>query len=95
METWRLLFLIEESPGIVVAVVAWYQIPDSPDAARYLSERKIASSRLKGKQGEEEKTIGHKSKLDWDEVHEALKDRKCWINAVTPRSVSLLAPVQD
>jgi len=70
MENWRLLFLIEEFPGIIVAVVAWYQIPDGSDTARYLSrcERKIARLRLKGERREEKKTTGDRSKLDWGEI---------------------------
>jgi MFS family permease len=97
MEKWRSLFLIEGFPGIIVAVVAWYQIPDSPDTARYLSryERKIARLRLRGEEREEIKTTGDKSKLDWGEIHKALTDRRCWITAVKIHTASLLGPVQD
>jgi len=92
MANWRLLFLIEGFPSIIVAVIAWYQIPDSPDTARYLSvrERKVARLRLKEEKGDEKNTMGDKSKLDWGEIRKALTDRKCWITAVILHSASVL-----
>ncbi|RWA07186.1 hypothetical protein EKO27_g7926 [Xylaria grammica] len=47
--SWRLLFLLEGFPSIIVATVAWGVIPDSPETTSYLSprERKIALLRLR------------------------------------------------
>lgn len=47
---WRLLFLLEGFPSVVVSVVAWSVIPDSPQTARYLTarEREVAMLRLGG-----------------------------------------------
>ncbi|KAI1179459.1 major facilitator superfamily domain-containing protein [Nemania sp. FL0916] len=47
--SWRLLFLIEGFPSVIVATIAWGVIPDSPETASYLSrrERKIALLRLR------------------------------------------------
>ncbi|KAG0651938.1 putative transporter [Hyphodiscus hymeniophilus] len=36
---WRILFLVEGLPTIVLAVVAWFWLPDSPSKAKFLSER--------------------------------------------------------
>ncbi|KAK6853404.1 hypothetical protein PG995_010216 [Apiospora arundinis] len=46
---WRLLFLVEGFPSVVIAVIAWSVIPDSPQTARYLTarERKVAHLRLR------------------------------------------------
>ncbi|KAK3318284.1 major facilitator superfamily domain-containing protein [Apodospora peruviana] len=46
---WRLLFLIEGFPSVLVALVAWSIIPDSPQTAAYLTarERKVARLRLR------------------------------------------------
>ncbi|KAH8679069.1 major facilitator superfamily domain-containing protein [Tricladium varicosporioides] len=46
---WRLLFLLEGFPSVLVAVVAWNIIPDSPQTAPYLTrrEKKIARWRLR------------------------------------------------
>lgn len=45
---WRLLFLLEGFPAVVVATLAWRIIPDSPERASYLSAREklIAQQRL-------------------------------------------------
>ena len=81
---WRLLFLVEGCPAIIVAVIAWYQIPDNPHTARYLTPREkvVARLRLKAEKGIEEQVTSEKSKLDWNEIGQALTDSKCWITAV-------------
>ena len=81
---WRLLFLIEGFPAIIVAVIAWYQIPDRPETARFLNgrEKKVANLRLKGRREVEMMTVTEKPKLDWAEIGQTLRDSKCWITAV-------------
>ena len=46
--SWRLLFLIEGFPSVLVAVWAWLLVPDSPETAAFLTprERKVAKLRL-------------------------------------------------
>lgn len=46
---WRLLFLLEGFPAVLVATIAWRVIPDSPDRASYLTarEKHIAKDRLR------------------------------------------------
>ncbi|KAL5325767.1 hypothetical protein ACEPPN_006900 [Leptodophora sp. 'Broadleaf-Isolate-01'] len=46
---WRLLFLLEGFPSVLVAVIAWHTIPDGPDSAHYLTrrEKKVARLRLR------------------------------------------------
>ncbi|KAK3687508.1 major facilitator superfamily domain-containing protein [Podospora appendiculata] len=46
---WRLLFLIEGFPSVIIAIIAWNVIPDSPQTARYLTkrEKKVARLRLR------------------------------------------------
>jgi len=46
---WRLLFLIEGFPSVLVSLLAWHIIPDSPQTASYLTprERKVARLRLR------------------------------------------------
>ena len=84
VSAWRMLFLVEGFPSVIVAILAWYQIPDTPDAARFLNwrEKAIARRRLgkerKGRKG----TMKQKPKLVWREIREALTDVKCWITAV-------------
>ena len=84
---WRLLFFVEGFPSIIAAVFAWYQIPDTPDTAWYLSrrEKEVARLRLRSDAGSKTLTNGE-SKLDWQEIREALTDLKCWITAVIPHN---------
>ncbi|RYC58107.1 hypothetical protein CHU98_g8113 [Xylaria longipes] len=54
--SWRLLFLFEGFPSIIVATIAWGVIPDSPETTSYLSprERKIAHLRLQHEKAEQQ-----------------------------------------
>ena len=49
---WRLLFLLEGFPAVLVSVIAWRVIPDSPQTAPYLTarEKKVARLRLRHEQ---------------------------------------------
>ena len=61
---WRLLFLIEGFPSVLVAVWAWDFIPDGPGLAKWLSprEREVAILRLRQeKETEEEQQKGGKT----------------------------------
>ncbi|CAD6567770.1 MAG: hypothetical protein ASARMPREDX12_009458 [Alectoria sarmentosa] len=80
---WRVLFLVEGFPSIVISIIAWYQIPDTPDTARFLSqrERKIARLRLNKERNAGRGAMTKKPRLDWREIREALTDMKCWITA--------------
>ncbi|MCJ1310089.1 hypothetical protein MMC25_003750 [Agyrium rufum] len=81
---WRLLFIVEGFPAIIVAVIAWFQIPDSPGKAPYLTlrEKKVALLRLKAEKGSTAKVDGQKRRLDWHEIGQTLKDPKCWITSM-------------
>ncbi|KAL9135602.1 MAG: hypothetical protein Q9175_003202 [Cornicularia normoerica] len=80
---WRVLFLVEGFPSTIFAILAWYQIPDTPHTARFLNQREKQVARLRlGKERNARKgTTSKKSKLDWQEIREALTDMKCWITA--------------
>jgi MFS family permease len=45
--SWRLLFLLEGFPSVLVAVIAWHIIPDSPSTAPYLTRRQKRVARLR------------------------------------------------
>lgn len=46
ISNWRFLFIIEGVPTVLLAVVSWFGIPDSPATARFLNprEREIAQA---------------------------------------------------
>ncbi|RYP18763.1 hypothetical protein DL767_009763 [Monosporascus sp. MG133] len=85
---WRLLFLLEGFPSVVVATIAWSVIPDSPDAAPYLTarEKKIARLRLRH---EKPRRKGSSAAADTKaagglksrDVLSVLVDPKAWITA--------------
>jgi MFS family permease len=86
IESWRLLFIIEGFPSIIVAVWAWYVIPDSPSTAPWLSarERTIAASRLRKQTSESEAhTLGTTKtrKFDWSAVRKTLCDPRSYLTA--------------
>lgn len=84
---WRALFLLEGFPSVIVAVVAWFYVPDSPGKARYLTprERKVAKLRLKMSDGTRHRDKSHKRRFDWSEIGRTLRDPKSYLTAVSSR----------
>lgn len=83
LANWRLLFLVEGLPTIVLAFVALFFMPDSPDKARFLneSEREIGKARAIRQVGTEGASrVGSVSLSD---VGAALLDVKNWLTAVS------------
>lgn len=79
---WRLLFLVEGIPTLLMVPVAYWYIPDTPDTARYLTEeeRQVASARaIKQVGADGGQRIGH---VDFHEILECLKDPIAWFTAV-------------
>lgn len=79
---WRLLFLVEGFPSVVVAVFAWYNIPDSPSNARFLGrkEKRIACLRLTSHVESTKSTS--KQRLQWKEIWRTLLDPKSYLTAL-------------
>ncbi|CAK7202175.1 hypothetical protein SEUCBS139899_004895 [Sporothrix eucalyptigena] len=57
LASWRLLFLVEGIPSIVMAIVVYFTMPDSPDTAKFLTEeeREVARARTVLQTGQEGK----------------------------------------
>jgi MFS family permease len=83
ISAWRLLFLIEGFPSIIVAAFAFYHIPDGPATAKFLTKRqkKVARLRLTRERGPKH-TSEHSAKLDFRDILQTLIDPKCYITAV-------------
>jgi MFS family permease len=88
--SWRLLFLIEGFPAVLVAVACFYWLPDSPATARWLTsrQRKIATLRLRnendGAGSIERKSSSaprHKKKFQWREVLKTMLNLRSWLAA--------------
>jgi MFS family permease len=78
---WRLLFLLEGFPSILVAAVAWYAIPDSPGTASYLTKREKQVAKLRLRKEKDPKLDSSKSGLKLREMLEALLDPKSYLTA--------------
>jgi MFS family permease len=80
---WRLLFLVEGFPSVLVAVVAWHVVPDGPGKAKFLTkrEKKVARLRLRREKNPKGDTATAGG-LKWREVLETLKDPKSYLTAV-------------
>ncbi|KAH8912189.1 MFS general substrate transporter [Coniochaeta sp. PMI_546] len=89
---WRLLFLIEGFPSVLVAVVAWNVIPDSPETAHYLTprEKRVARLRLRHEQPRRSRTSSNpdpESKsgpggLDAAKILSVLSDPAAWLTGL-------------
>lgn len=81
LANWRLLFLVEGSPSLVAAFLAWFFLPDHPSMARFLTEeeREVARARGVRQSGEATRAIG----INWKELGLTLLDVKAWLTAVS------------
>ncbi|RMY78802.1 hypothetical protein D0863_00438 [Hortaea werneckii] len=91
--SWRLLFLLEGFPACLVAVWAWWWLPDNPASARWLRDRdrKVAILRMRkeddGLEPSEKANAAqanlprHKQKFNWRLVLSTLKDPKAYLTA--------------
>lgn len=80
---WRLLFLVEGLPTILMAAVTWFFLPDSPAQARFLTEEEKVVAKARGVRqvgDEEAQRIGH---LSWPDILAAVLDLK--VRSRTPR----------
>jgi sugar phosphate permease len=82
IEPWRLLFLIEGFPSVIVAFFAFYVLPDSPSTTRYFTvrERRVAKLRL---QHDSETPNENKARgIKFSEVLATLRDPKAYFTAL-------------
>ncbi|KAL2854540.1 major facilitator superfamily domain-containing protein [Aspergillus pseudodeflectus] len=78
---WRTLFLVEGFPSIIVAVFAWFVIPDSPGTAAFLEPRQRMVAQLRMGDGGRSEYLGHRRRFNWGEVGRTLADPKSYITA--------------
>ena len=80
---WRMLFLIEGFPSVIVAVFAWFLIPDSPGQARFLNprQRMVAQLRLEENTVDYQQSYG--SRFNWREILKTASDPKAYMAAVS------------
>ncbi|MCJ1474138.1 hypothetical protein MMC13_002796 [Lambiella insularis] len=80
LANWRLLFLVEGIPTLLLAPVAFFFLPDSADKARFLTEDEkiIAKARGVRQVGTHERVGG----IVWKDIGLTLLDAKAWFTAL-------------
>lgn len=85
--SWRLLFIIEGIPPLILSVVVFFMLPDSTDNAKFLTEEEKAVARARALRatGHEETgtskghDLGH---IDWGDAFGAFKTPQVWVQAL-------------
>ncbi|TAQ84505.1 hypothetical protein B7494_g7167 [Chlorociboria aeruginascens] len=78
--SWRLLMLVEGFPSIIVAIMAWSVIPDSPGTASYLTKREKKVARLRLRKQKDASDNGYYFNLH--KMFETIKDPKTYLTAI-------------
>lgn len=83
LRSWRLLFLVEGLATVIMAPIAFFFIPDSPDKARFLNaqEKEAAKARAMRQVGTE--PVIRIGGLNLKEFGLTLIDYKAWFVAVS------------
>lgn len=86
IDKWRILFLIEGVPSLVLAVVVFFCLPSRPQNTKYLdeAERTILLTRLNGFS-----VATEESGIDWRGVKRAFLDWKTYVIAVAYSCMNL------
>ncbi|KAI4170757.1 MAG: hypothetical protein LQ343_004719 [Gyalolechia ehrenbergii] len=81
---WRMLFLVEGFPSVLISVFAYYHIPNRPGMAKYLTkrERRVAELRLQAGKRKDHQHEARPRRFEWNEIWEALQDPKCYLTAM-------------
>jgi len=79
MATWRILFLIEGTPTVILGILVFLLLPGRPETTRLLNEeeRALASERMNRQSSTEAPHTIVRSQVFW-----ALKDYKVWMCAL-------------
>ncbi|ROW08239.1 hypothetical protein VMCG_03304 [Cytospora schulzeri] len=84
--SWRLLFIVEAIPPLIMSVVVFFILPDSATSAGFLTEeeRSIARARTLAATGRESGTVQGRGvgTIEFGEVPEALRTPQVWIQAI-------------
>lgn len=79
---WRILFIIEGVPTCLIAIIAWFFLPDSLLATRFLNEREKAVAAHFVARNQKVEEGSEKSGIRFRELFEAFKDPKSYIPGI-------------
>ncbi|ANB11942.1 Tna1p [Sugiyamaella lignohabitans] len=85
--SWRVLFLVEGLPTIVVGAIGYYAIPNGPTTCRFLTEheKRIAGARMAKQTGR----VNMEKTLHFKEMLRAAIDIKVWIPMIMYFSINV------
>ena len=87
---WKILFIIEGVPTCLIAIIAWFFLPDSLLATRFLNEREKAVAAHFVARNQKVEEGSEKSGIRFRELFEAFKDPKSTSsNPTTPTYLKL------
>ncbi|KAG0161647.1 hypothetical protein PDIDSM_1840 [Penicillium digitatum] len=78
---WRTLFLVEGFPSVIVAVFAWFLIPDSPGRARFLNRRQRVVAQQRLEESTSDYRQSYRSRFNWREIWKTASDPKAYMAA--------------
>ncbi|GAA5823381.1 hypothetical protein JCM10212_005675 [Sporobolomyces blumeae] len=83
---WRILFLIEGLPSLLLAIVVFFFLPSRPDTSRFLNEeeRTIACTRLNA-----EHSLEANDGIDWKAVRYTLTNWRTYVVSVAYSAMNL------
>lgn len=85
--TWKILFLIEGLPTVVLAYFIFFFLPNRPESSKYLSdeERELAIARFSARQSD----MSYRKKFRWSGFRRAITDYKIYLSGVIYLGVNL------
>ncbi|OWZ39201.1 high-affinity nicotinic acid transporter [Cryptococcus neoformans C23] len=86
IEQWRILFLIEGCPSILLAICVFFFMPSKPEKSKYLNEeqRTLCLTRLN-----QENNVESELGVDWGGVKRCLTDWKTYVISITYSCMNL------
>lgn len=81
LANWRLLFLVEGVPTILMAPVAYFCLPDTPQHARFLTAPEKAAATARGVKQVGDAPAARVGGVHWPDVLATLRDPKPWLTA--------------
>ncbi|GAA6007931.1 hypothetical protein JCM11491_006544 [Sporobolomyces phaffii] len=86
MALYKILFLIEGLPSLLLAIIVFFFLPSRPDTSRFLSEeeRTIACTRLNA-----QNSLGANDGIQWRDVRYTLSNWRTWVIAIAYSAMNL------
>ncbi|WVQ73492.1 hypothetical protein IAR50_003064 [Cryptococcus sp. DSM 104548] len=78
---WQWLFLVEGLLSMILAPIAWYQIPNNVSEARWLNAQEKEVLRIR--QERNKAVYNHDEQFSWKAIWSVLKDFRLWISAIS------------